>query len=60
MAISLADINRVTLRAVFLPWWRQLMADYGMPLAADWNPTDEELERLAARVREAFREEEAR
>lgn len=55
MAITLDDINRVTLRVVFLPWFRQVTADLGVALRPDWDPDDEELARLAARVAEAFR-----
>lgn len=55
MAITLAEINRVTLRAAFLPWFRQTMQDHGIPLSPDWNPSDEELARLADRFAEAFR-----
>lgn len=55
MAIDLATITRVTLRQCFLPWYREQMQIYGIPLPPDWNPSDEELGRLADRVAEAFR-----
>lgn len=58
MAISLDDINRVTLRIVFLPWFREMAADLGIPLRPDWNPTDDELEQLAAAVAKAFCDDE--
>lgn len=60
MTITLAEINRVTLRQVFLPWFRDLMASYGIPLPQDWNPDDVELARLAERAGEAFAELEER
>ncbi len=47
MAISLAVINRVVLRQVFLPWYRDLCQHYQLPLPANWDPSDTELERLA-------------
>lgn len=59
MAISLDEINRVTLRVVFLPWFKHMMADLGLSLPEGWNPSDEELEKLAARVGEALREGDA-
>lgn len=58
MAISLDDLNKVTLRIVFLPWFRETAADLGITLPPDWNPDDAELERLADRVAEGFRSEE--
>lgn len=54
MALSLAEINRVVLRVVFLPWFRQRCADFDVSLPAEWNPSDEELSRLAQRVAVAF------
>jgi len=54
VVITLDQINRVTLREMFLPMIRNLCADFLLP---DWNPSDEELERLAARVSHAFREQ---
>jgi hypothetical protein len=57
MSISLADINRLTLRTCFLPWFKTTMAQMGITLPPDWNPDDEELESLAQRVGEAMREE---
>ncbi len=58
MPITLVDVNRVTLRVCFLPWFRRTMADLGIKLPDDWNPSDEELDRLARRVADAFREDE--
>ena len=47
MTISLADINRVTLRYTFKPWVEQIWRDLGVQLPTPWEPTDEELVRLA-------------
>lgn len=58
MAISFDQINRVVLRQVFLPWFRRMMADLGVTISPDWNPSDEELDRLAGKVADAFREAE--
>lgn len=60
MTITLAAISRVTLRTMFLPMFRRQMADMGIALPKDWNPTDEELDRLnatACRVFHVEREE---
>jgi hypothetical protein len=57
MAITLAEITRVTLRQSFLPWFRREMAAMDIPLPTDWNPDDEELARLAEKVSAAFRED---
>lgn len=54
MTISLQEINRVVLRTVFLPWFRQNCAECGLVISDDWNPSDEELEQLAAKVGSAF------
>jgi hypothetical protein len=56
MAIDFDEINRVTLRLCFLPWFKQTMADMRVTLPADWNPSDEVLNRLAERVADALRE----
>lgn len=58
MAISLDAINRTVLRTVFLPWFKQTSADYGITLRPDWNPSDDDLARLAERVSRAFGPEE--
>lgn len=56
MTISFDEINRVVLRQVFLPWFKRTMADLGITLPPDWNPSDKELERLAERAAEALKE----
>lgn len=57
MALTLAQINEVALRLCFLPWFKDEMKYYGIPLPEDWNPTDDELNRLVDKVCEAFSEE---
>ncbi len=57
MTISLDEINRVTLRQTFLPWFRRTCEEVGFILPADWDPSDAELERLATRMGKAFGEE---
>lgn len=56
MAITLAAINAVVLRQVFLPWFKQTSVECGIPLPANWNPDDAELDRLAGKVSQALRE----
>jgi hypothetical protein len=51
MAITLAEITRVTLRQVFLPWLKEYLN-----LPADFTPSDEELARLADRAGQALRD----
>ena len=58
MTITLDEINRVTLRQTFLPWFKRTCTEVGLTLPADWDPSDEELRRLATHVGEAFAEEE--
>lgn len=58
MTISLDDINKVLLRTCFLPWFKETMASMGMSTPADWNPSDDELARLADRASEALRDRE--
>jgi hypothetical protein len=57
--ISLDDINRITLRVTFLPWVKENCRQMGITLPKNWNPSDEELERLAERVTKAFGDQEA-
>ena len=47
MTISLQEINRVTLRIAFLPVAERELRALGVPLPTPWNPSDEELGRLA-------------
>lgn len=53
MAITLDQINKITLRYSFLPWVKHYLKDL---LPPNWDPTDEELERLAQKFGEALRE----
>lgn len=60
MAISLDDLNRVTLREVFKPFAERTMREIGIPLPTPWTPSDEELGRLAdAYARAAWAPEDA-
>lgn len=57
MTISFDEINRMTLRIVFLPVAERELRALGVPLPTPWVPTDEELMRLAQAVAEGVREE---
>ena len=57
MALTLAEINRVSLRYAFLPWLKRTLKDYGIPAADDWSPTDDELSRIAKRIADSLAEE---
>lgn len=48
MTISLDEINRVTLRIAFKPMAERELRALGVQLPVPWNPSDEELARLAA------------
>lgn len=55
--ITLDDINRVTMRRVFLPWFKTQASELGFKLPTDWNPSDEELIKLSNAFAEACRNE---
>lgn len=61
MTVSLADINAVTLRIVFKPMAERELRALGVRLPEPWNPSDEELARLAdafARTAEGYEDAE--
>lgn len=55
MTISIAEINRITLRQFQRYFERELRA-LGVPLQTPWNPSDAELERIAQAFGEAGRD----
>mgnify|MGYP001619082739 CR=1 FL=1 len=60
--INLAEINRITLRVTFKPFAEAELRALGVQLPVPWEPTDEELGRLAdtfAKALDALESEEA-
>lgn len=55
MTINLEEINRITLRT-FKPFIENQLREIGIELPIPWNPTDDELEKLAVVFGKVMRE----